>query len=349
MKQILLLLLLILGTLDATEYSLRYLRKGGAVNVREEPLINRHSLIGKLSADSIGIKIRECKYNRRGREWCYISHGIGLRHIEGWISRRFLIQMKDTKEANSFYLKHFLEDYYKADEENFLDKLRVFYTFPMQQYMYQKNVTLMNLRSSKVSFYKFWPKRNYRLGHMKILRKKELYTDVKITVYWKYESHSDSRSGRDVHKVRIVKEDGQFKVLAIKRLKQIVNPKMVEPEDEPELVEPEAEIVSKEEDRKEEIVANKEKSKEKESETVVLNKAKKYYIKVGSFMKKPKVSYLNKIVSFGFKYKIDKITQENRVIRRVYIGPFSTSVETMEALDRIRKKINKNAYIQTKF
>ncbi|MCK5853846.1 MAG: SPOR domain-containing protein [Sulfurovaceae bacterium] len=330
MKRILLLLLLTVGLLDAIEYSLQHLRKGGAVNVRAEPKINKHTLVGKLSADAIGIKIRECKYNIKGREWCYVHHGIGTQYIEGWISRRFLIAMKDNREVNRFYLKHFLQDYYKADEENFLDKLRVFYTFPMQQYMYQKNVTLMSLRSSKVNFYKYWPKRHYRLGYLKILRQKEEYTDVKITVHWQYESHNDSRSGRDVHKVRIVQEDKQFKVLAIKRLKQVVNPKVIEVED----VESEPVVLVQEE-----LVVENKKERPKG--------AKEYYVKVGSFVKEPKASYLNKIVSFGFNYKIEKITHEDKIIRRVYIGPFLTTVETMEALDRIRKKINKNAYIQT--
>ena len=68
---------------------------------------------------------------------------------------------------------------------------------------------------------------------------------------------------------------------------------------------------------------------------------------MGSFIKEPKASYLNKIVSFGFKYKIEKITNEDKILRRVYIGPFPTTIETMEALDRVRKKINKNAYIQS--
>jgi len=325
-----LLLLLTLSFLNSTEYSLTHLKKGGAVNVREEPKINRHTLVGKLSADSIGIKIRECKYNRKGREWCYISHGTGLRYIEGWISRKFLVAMKDNKEANRFYLKHFLRDYYKADEENFLDKLKVFYTFPMQQYMHQKHVTLMNLRASKVSFYKYWPKRIYRLGYMKILRQKRDYTDVQVTVHWQYESHNDSRSGRDVYKVRIVKEDEQFKVLAIKRLRQVVNPKIIE------------ENIAKP------VILESNKSIILNADTKELtNISKKYYVKVGSFIKEPKAEYLNKIVSFGFKYKIEKVIQEDKIIRRVYIGPFSTTVETMEALDRIRKKINKNAYIQT--
>ena len=332
-----LLLLLTFSFLNATEYSLTHLRKGGAVNIRKEPIINRHTFVGKLPADSIGIKIKECKYNIKGREWCYIYHGIGLQHIEGWVSRRFLLPMKENREANHFYLKNFLQDYYKADEENFLDKLKVFYTFPMQQYMYQRNVTLMNLRASKVRFYKYWPKRQYRLGHLRILRQKRDYTDVAITVYWKYASHNDERSGTDVDKVRIVKEDEDFKVLAIKRLTQVINPKIIEPKDD---VKSETLVDAKESEEvnKKDETAKKEASKDG---------GKKYYIKVGSFIKKPKASYLNKIVSFGFKYKIEKITSEDKIIRRVYIGPFSTTVETMEALDRIRKKINKNAYIQS--
>ena len=114
----------------------------------------------------------------------------------------------------------------------------------------------------------------------------------------------------------------------------MVNPKVIEAEEsKPVVLEVNNSVVATSE-----TVANKSSS----------NGVKKYYVKVGSFIKEPKVSYLNKIVSFGFKYKIEKVTQEDKIIRRVYIGPFSTTVETMEALDRIRKKINKNAYIQTK-
>ena len=327
-----LLLLLTFSLLNGIEYSLTNLRKGGTLNVREEPIINRHTLVGKLPENSIGIKIKECKYNVKGREWCYIYHGIGSQHIEGWVSRRFLLPMQEDRELNRFYLKYFLQDYYKADEENFLDKLKVFYTFPMQQYMFQKNVTLMNLRASKVRFYKYWPKRHYNLGYLRILRQKRDYTDVEVTVHWKYQSHDNFRSGRDVNKVRIVKDDGEFKVLAIKRLSQFINPKVIVPKEE--AIDSDTVVVVKEPEN----IAKKEAS---------AKVGKKYYIKVGSFIKEPKASYLNKIVSFGFKYKIEKITNEDKILRRVYIGPFPTTIETMEALDRLRKKINKNAYIQT--
>ena len=333
MRKILLLLLLTFSFVNATEYSLIHLKKGGAVNVREEPIINRHTLVGKLPADTIGIKIRECKYNIKGEEWCYVYHGVGTQHVEGWVSRRFLQPMKENREMNRFYIKYFLEEYYKADEENFLDKLKVFYTFPMQQYMLQKNVTLMNLRASKVRFYKYWPKRKYSLGYLRILKQKRDYTDVEVTVHWKYESRNDSRSGRDINKIRIVKEDGEFKVLAIKRLEQIINPKVIELEEDVD-----GKTVAVEKEPKEEVAIKKDAS---------TKGTQKYYIKVGSFIKEPKASYLNKIVSFGFKYKIEKIINEDKILRRVYIGPFKTTVETMEALDRIRKKINKNAYIQT--
>ena len=328
-----LLLLLTFTLLNGIEYSLTHLKKGGALNVREEPIVNRHTLVGKLPADTIGIRIKECKYNIKGQEWCYIYHGIGSQHVEGWVSRKFLQPMKEDRELNRFYLKYFLQDYYKADEENFLDKLKVFYTFPMQQYMLQKNVTLMNLRASKVRFYKYWPKRKYTLGYLRILRQKRDYTDVEVTVHWSYESRNDSRSGRDINKVRIVKDDGQLKVLAIKRLSQFINPREIVPQED----------VVEETETTPVLEASKETAKKE----IPLKGVKEYYIKVGSFIKEPKASYLNKIVSFGFKYKIDKIVNEDKILRRVYIGPFLTTVETMEALDRVRKKINKNAYIQT--
>ena len=330
MKKIILLTLLFMGFGHATKYEVVHIKRGGTLNVRDTPYVGQSAVVGKLTSYTTGITIKECTELQNGREWCYVTVPRGGSHIEGWVSSYYLLPMKNISNVSRVHIQNFLHNFYMADEENFLDKLKVFYTFPMQQYMHQKHVTLMNLRASKVSFYKYWPKRIYRLGYMKILRQKRDYTDVQVTVHWQYESHNDSRSGRDVYKVRIVKEDEQFKVLAIKRLRQVVNPKIIE------------ENIAKP------VILESNKSIILNADTKELtNISKKYYVKVGSFIKEPKAEYLNKIVSFGFKYKIEKVIQEDKIIRRVYIGPFSTTVETMEALDRIRKKINKNAYIQT--
>jgi len=327
MKKRTLLLILTLTVSHATEYRVVHLKKGRFLNVREEPVVNRRTLIGRLPAQSIGIKIRECKYGADAKEWCYISHGVGQNHIEGWVSRYFLAPMSKSSITSSFYIKNFLMSYYKADEENFLDKLKVFYTFPMQQYMRQKGVTLMSVRASKVSFYKRWPRRYYTLGWMKVLRRTEDYIDVKVLVNWKYFNGSESASGQDVDKLRLVYDENQFKVLAIKKLKHRVYPKIEEPVS-PFSVEPTE-------------------SNESVKDTIVVE-TKSFYIKAGSFMEQPSQAYLDKITKAGFHYVIDRFNQGGKIVKRVYIGPFPTTAETMEALEKVRQNINKNAYIQTR-
>ena len=334
MKKRILLLILTIGILNATEYRVAHLKKGKFLNVREEPIVNSRTLIGRLPSNTIGIEIRECKYAENGREWCYVRHGVGRKHLEGWVSRSFLEPMSKASISSDFYIKNFLVNYYKADEENFLDKLKVFYIFPMQQYMYQKGVNRMNLRASKVNFYKKWPQRYYTLGYMKVLKRKEDYTDVKVTVHWKFVNGSESESGRDVHKLRLVHEDNQFKVLAIKKLQHHVYPKVEEIE------ESEANLSDNT------LVENQEGGIKEEGTTTISSGG--YYIKAGSFLEEPSSSYLNKITTAGYQYVIDKANQGGKIIKRVYIGPFPTTAITMEALEKVRRDVNKNAYIQTR-
>ncbi len=334
MKKKNLLFILTLTILNATEYRVVHLKAGKFLNVREEPVVNRKTLIGRLPARAMGIKIRECKYGANGKEWCYISHGIGRNHLEGWVSRYFLAPMSKESIGSDFYIRNFLESYYKADEENFLDKLKVFYIFPMQQYMTQKGVSRMNLRASKVNFYKQWPRRYYTLGYMKVLKRTEDYIDVRVTVHWKYFNGTQSESGRDVDKLRLIYDDNQFKVLAIKKLQHQVYPKIEEPPS------PFIAGVSGE--------ANTTFSASNGTTDIDEVQQVSYYIKAGSFLDQPSSTYLNKITQSGYHYVIDRVEQGDQVIKRVYIGPFSSMDKTLEALDQIRQRINKNAYIQTR-
>lgn len=319
MKKIILLFILIITIANSTEYRLTHLKKGGMLNVRELPVVNSRTLVGKLPYNAIAIEIKRCKYNKKGQEWCYVSYPLGGKHIEGWVSRYYLEPMKDYEISKVFYIKNFLNNYYMADEENFLDKLKVFYKFPMQQYMYNKNVTHMALRSKKVNFYKRWTKRRYQIGYMKILKRKAEYIDVQVTVFWKHSNYKEDESGKDIHKLRLVHDGKQFKVLAIKILKHTVYPKIVE----------------------------------EENLTIALGDEriddKQFYIKAGSFLENPSEEYLLKIGESGFTYMIERVMQGENTIKRVYIGPFPTTVETMEALEKVRRDINKNAYIQTAF
>lgn len=317
-KILLLLFILLLGMGNATEYRVTHLKKGKFLNVREEPVVNSKTLIGRLPANSMGIEIRECKYGADAKEWCYVMSGVGRKHLEGWVSRYYLEPMSERSLSSAFYIKHFLRNYYKADEENFLDKLNVFYTFPMQQYMLQKGVSLMNLRASKVRFYKRWPQRYYTLGYMKILKRTADYIDVQVTVHWKFINGDESESGRDIHKLRLVYEGDEFKVLAIKRLLHKVYPKVEEEES---------------------VLVTNDTNNSSTDERA-------FYIKAGSFLSVPNTEYLNKILAIGYTYVIDEAVQGENLIKRVYIGPFPNMEETMKALEKVRQEVNKNAYIQ---
>lgn len=316
MKKYILLLIITIGVLGAREYRLVHLKKGARLNVRTEPIISSKTAVGSLPYNAIGIKIKECKYNKDGQEWCYINYPIGGEHIEGWVSRRYLKPMRE--DSRSFvYIKNFLKNFYIADEENFLDKLQVFYHFPMQQYFYKKNVSLMQLRTLKVAFYKRWPKRNYTMTYLSILKRAKNYIDVKTTVRWKIKNYKDYESGKDIQKIRLVPNSkGGFKVLAIKNLRHIVDPK-------------------------EEIIEN--------NTTIPqdTNATKQYYIKIGSFFSTPNEKYLSNITQKGFAYVIQDALQDGDIIKRLYIGPYPTEAEVTKALFKVREQINPNAYIQS--
>ena len=320
-----------MGLGHATEYQLIHLKSGGTLNVREVPVIASSTVVGKLPRNATGIQIKHCKYNRRGQEWCYINYPLGSSHLEGWVKRYFLAPMK-TNTTSKVHITNFLHNYYMADEENFLDKLQVFYTYPMQQYMRIKNLSLMKLRSHKVRFYKKWPKRDYRLTYLKILKRKPKYIDVQTTVRWTVKGLEDEGSGKDIQKIRLVPQKNTFKVLAIKNLKHTVFPKPQAIEEQNITIEGSA----------------SEGGKEKVVESVIVNDStQKYYIKVGSFVGTINSTYLSRISANKFPYIIQKVKQNNSTIQRVLIGPFENSSEAQASLATVRNKINANAYIQS--
>ena len=322
MKRVILLIIITIGFINATEYRLVHLKKGGRLNVREAPVINSATTVGTIPAYAEGITIRECKYARDGKEWCYISYPMGAEHLDGWVRRHFLAPMGDDT-TSYIYIKTFLKNYYLADEENFLDKLKIFYRFPMQQYFYKKNVNLIQLRTLKVAFYKKWSIRRYNLLSVKVLKRRTNYIDVKTVVRWRFKNRISSESGKDIQKVRLVRENNKFKVLAIKNLAHIVDPK-----------EPEVEILDGNETVDENVSSS-------------VNAVKQYYIKVGSFFSKPNENYLLRISQNGFNYIIEYAIQNGDIIKRLYIGPYSSESKAIEMLKDVRVKINKNAYIQS--
>lgn len=325
MKKIILLILLLLGFGQATEYQLVHLKKGGTLNVREVPIVTSNTVVGGIPAYATGISVRECKTNEENQEWCYISYPLGGSHIEGWVNSYFLAPMLEnvTSEAQ---IKNFVHNFYMADEEDFLDKFQLFYEFPMQQYLNKKNITLMQLRADKVSYYKKWPKRDYNLSYFKILKQQPNYIDVQTTVLWKIKNSNEDESGKDIQKLRLLPSGSSFKVLALKNLTHTVFPK-------PKPVE----------ELNTTILATTD-TNQTTTDTVL---EPKYYLKVGSFFSDINKDYLANITKNGFIYVIQVVNEGNNTIRRLYIGPYDNTLEAVDALQKVRATINENAYIQS--
>jgi hypothetical protein len=328
MKKIIILNLLLMGWSEATEYQLNHIKKGGTLNVREVPVVNSKTVVGKIPANGTGIRIKHCKFNSSGDEWCYINYPLGGYHLEGWINRYYLTPMKENTTSKR-HITNFLSNFYMADEENFLDKLQVFYEFPMQQYFHKTQLSIMQLRSKKVAYYKRWPIRHYHLTHMKILKRRDRYIDVQTTVLWTLKDRDgETQSGKDIQKVRLLPRDNTFKVFALKNLRHTIFPK-------PEPITEESNRTVVDEKGKDELPS------------VESTDHKKYYIKAGSFFGTINREYLAKIEANGFGYVVQKATQNGNTIRRVFIGPFNSSNEVKKALRKVRENINVNAYIQT--
>ena len=326
MRRIILLIIITIGFINAIEYKIVHVQKGGRVNVREVPIISSITKVGTIPYYAVGIKIKDCKYGSDGKEWCYISYPMGARHLDGWVRKYYLAPMGRDFTSN-IYIKSFLQNFYKSDEENFLDKLKVFYRTPMQQYFYRRNVNLIQLRTAKVNFYKKWPIRYYNLLSFEILVKRVNYIDVKTVVRWRLKNRYKSSSGVDIQKVRLIPTNGEFKVLAIKNLQHLVDTD---------------ENIGDDINKTQSIASHSDKNT-----TNITKPTKKFYIKVGSFFSTPNRYYLEKISQNGFNYIIKEVTQDGAIIKRVYIGPYSTGREVQNHLNIIREKINPNAYIQS--
>jgi hypothetical protein len=326
MKKIIILTLLLMVFGNAQTYRLIYLKAGGTLNVRDSSFINSSKVVGRIPAYATDIRVNHCKINTDGNEWCYISYPIGGSHLEGWVNAYYLSPVEDSPLSEA-HIKNFLMNYYLADQEDFLDKLETFYAFPLQQYFANKTISKMQLRSLKVNEYKRWPKRSYLLTYMKILKRHVNYIDVQTTVRWNLKNREDAQSGRDIQKLRLVPTGDQFQVLAIKNLKREIFPK---PEIPQEL-----------------NVTTPENNVSRINNESNVSKEPLYYIKVGSFFGEIQPSYFAKITASGFHYMVKKEKIDNSVVQRVYIGPYESTMQTVEALALVREKINQSAYIQT--
>jgi len=329
MGRVILFNLIILSTLFSIEYRVAHLRSGMKLNVREIPVISPSTLIGRIPANAIGIKIRECKYAKDGKKWCYIFYPTGAKHIEGWVRAYYLTPL-DISVTSYIYIKNFLKNFYLAEEENFLDKLKVFYDFPLQRYFDKYGVDYIQLRNSKVNFYKRWFNRKYRLLNVSILRRTDSYVDVRTIVEWKFYGKGSFQAGKDIQKIRLVYFGNAMKVKAIKNLEHIVYDSGY----------------GKSNKNNNNINTNdNNNTNEINNNTTIQQNG--YYIKVGSFFSEPNQKFLSNIVDSGFKYIIKDDLYNNNTIKRVYIGPYSTREEAEKFLQTVKEKVNKNAYIKS--
>jgi len=70
------------------------------------------------------------------------------------------------------------------------------------------------------------------------------------------------------------------------------------------------------------------------------------YVQVGAFLKHgPDERFLEKIEKLGFNYKVKEYEINDKRIKRVYIGPFTSRKEALAYLPKIKDNINPNAFI----
>ena len=70
-----------------------------------------------------------------------------------------------------------------------------------------------------------------------------------------------------------------------------------------------------------------------------------FYVQVGSFVGKPKSGILYSIARNGYQYKIIKFPKGGRSISKLLIGPYVTRGEATDILTKVKKHIQKDAFI----
>ena len=112
--------------------------------------------------------------------------------------------------------------------------------------------------------------------------------------------------------------------------------------------EPVAEIIKKETSKpkivKKEVV--KPVVKKAATTTTKTSSVGNFYIQVGSFAKyEPNKKFLTSITRLGYKYKFHKVTQNDKVLNKVLIGPFYSESEARKALKTLRSSIEAGAFL----
>ncbi len=70
-----------------------------------------------------------------------------------------------------------------------------------------------------------------------------------------------------------------------------------------------------------------------------------FYVQVGSFVGRPKSALLYKIAREGFSHKIIKFPRGGKTINKLLIGPYKTRADALAARQKVRAKIQKDAFI----
>ena len=75
----------------------------------------------------------------------------------------------------------------------------------------------------------------------------------------------------------------------------------------------------------------------------------KYFIQVGAFFRyPPNKKFLKSIENEGMRYVIVEGTRAGKPFKKVLIGPYTSKSAAKHDLERVKKRINQNAYITTK-
>jgi len=70
-----------------------------------------------------------------------------------------------------------------------------------------------------------------------------------------------------------------------------------------------------------------------------------FYVQVGSFTGKPKKALLDKITRTGYHYKIIAFPINGKQISKLLIGPYKQRSDALKLLSKVKKKIQKDAFI----
>ena len=142
-------------------------------------------------------------------------------------------------------------------------------------------------------------------------------------------------------------------------LKKIEEKEKVVKEQVPEKTKPNVFEVKKEPKpvikKKEPIVVKKEPkpvvqktNKSQSTNSTITRKPTGTFVQVGAFSKMPSDEYLSGIVKKGFKYKIYKVSINNKMFHKVLIGPYNSRGQAKLAIDNIKKQLNiSGAFILT--